>query len=218
MFLTRFDINPRRRGAAKLLTSPHAMHAAVESGFPPSPPGEQGRVLWRLDADGDRATLYIASPRRPDLTHLVEQAGWPTTQSWLTRDYQPLLSRISVGQTWAFRLTANPVRNIRSEGATRGKPVGHVTAAQQEQWLLDRSEVAGFEIPTTADKSPAVAITKRDTLKFRRGESTVTLRIARFDGVLRVTDRERFVGTLINGLGRAKGYGCGLITLASPPE
>jgi len=212
-FLTRFRINPRRRDAQKLLASPHALHAAVLAGFPDVEPTADARILWRLDAEGPRADLYIVSPHRPDLTHLVEQAGWPSLPEWDSRPYEPLLERIRTGERYAFRLTANPVHSVRTGDDGRGKPRGHVTAAQQEQWLLDRQDGAGFST-TTTDGSSSLRVSERRTLNFRRREATVTLRIATYEGVLAVTDRDRFVRTLTHGLGRAKGYGCGLLTIA----
>src|SRR5690606_7133473 len=107
-------INPRRRGAHKLLSSPQALHAAVMSGFPRQPAATEGRVLWRVDRDRrHRILLYVASPSAPDFTHLVEQAGWPTVQTWDTRRYDDFLSSLQNGQRWAFRLTANPARSGR---------------------------------------------------------------------------------------------------------
>ena len=35
-----------------------------------------------------------------------------------------------------------------------------------------------------------------------------------FDGSLTVTDPEKLRHALSNGIGRAKGYGCGMLTLA----
>ena len=35
-----------------------------------------------------------------------------------------------------------------------------------------------------------------------------------FEGMLTVTDRDAFVHALTHGIGRAKGYGCGLLTIA----
>jgi len=214
MFLTRFPFNPRRRGAQKLLTSPHALHAAVQSGFPDPQPTESGRVLWRLDIAEPRAVLYVVSPERPDFTHLAEQAGWPTLGGWESRPYAPLLDRLEPGQRWAFRLTANPVRGVREKGQqVRGKPVGHVTVAQQEKWLRRRQEAAGFEI-VGEEEASTLKVVGRRTLHFRRQGDEVTLRVATYEGELTVTDRERLVRTLTHGLGRAKGYGCGLLTLA----
>lgn len=214
MYLTRFQLNPQRRGATKLLTSPQVMHAAVLAGFADPSPADAGRVLWRLDADGPRAALYIVSPDRPDLTHLVEQAGWPTKSGgWDTRDYRALLNRLEAGQRWAFRLTANPVHSVRSEAGGRGKPQGHVTVGQQEEWLLDREGRIGASFVGTTGES-LMRVTRRDTLSFRRQQAQVTLRTARFEGTLTVTDPHRLSEALTHGIGRARGYGCGMLTLA----
>ena len=220
MYLTRFAVNPARRGSRKLLSSPHALHAAILSGFPPDlghpDPTLEGRVLWRLDRGLDHSTLlYISSPTPPDLTHLVEQAGWPTTQAWETRDYEPMLSRLEAGQRWAFRLTANPVRHVRTQDSdAKTKPRGHVTADQQLGWLLSRTATLGIDVHPPQEESPAVLVSDRRTTRFGRNGSTVTLVTATFDGRLHVTDASLLRQALVNGVGRAKGYGCGMLTLA----
>jgi CRISPR system Cascade subunit CasE len=42
----------------------------------------------------------------------------------------------------------------------------------------------------------------------------VELGVAVFEGALTVTDAGRFVAALSQGIGRAKAYGCGLLTVA----
>ena len=44
----------------------------------------------------------------------------------------------------------------------------------------------------------------------------VTLKLATFQGTLKVTDPRALRSALANGIGRAKGYGAGLLTLARP--
>lgn len=226
MYLSRIQLNTARRDARSLLASPHTLHAAVLASFPDPSPRVSGRVLWRLDAADHRTNLYVVSPEPPDLTHLAEQAGWPTLEnSWAVRPYDPLLGRIENGHRYAFRLTANPVKNARIAEGSRGKVYGHVTTAQQEQWLLDRQERLGFAVldspqrvrtPEGEGLPPAKEFVVKDrrTLSFSRRETTVTLRVATYEGVLAVTDREAFVHALCHGIGRAKGYGCGLLTIA----
>ncbi|GAB3597967.1 type I-E CRISPR-associated protein Cas6/Cse3/CasE [Microbacterium tumbae] len=228
MYLSQIQLNPRRREAARVLGSPHVLHAAVQAAFPDPAARESGRVLWRLDTTDRSTRLYIVSPERPDLTHLAEQAGWPSIEdSWSVRPYGPLLERIAPGQRYAFRLTANPVHNERLPHGRRGKVYGHVTATQQEQWLLDRQERLGFSVENAIEPEsglpfpgpsgePEKALTVRDrrTLSFSRRETTVTLRVATYEGLLTVTDRTAFAHALSFGIGRAKGYGCGLMTLA----
>lgn len=230
MYLTRVRLNPVRRDARKLLTSPQAMHAAVLLSFPDElAPREDGaRVLWRVDADGPRATLYLVSPVRPDVRHIVEQAGWETEGGAETREYGRLLESLREGQSWAFRLTANPTHCVpkpekyaRDEtGARRTQRFGHVTIAQQTGWLLDRAERNGFRVAAAAssasvgERVPNLVVSGRETRRFRRKGGTVTVATATYDGVLDVVDPAVLRRVLVAGLGPAKGYGCGLMTLA----
>lgn len=221
MFLTRMQINPERRASRKLLSSPQAMHAAVLAGFPDARPTSEGRILWRLDTYGSgRVLLYIASPAQPDLTHLVEQAGWPTAAAWETRPYGRMLDTLRIGQRWQFRLTANPTRAGRAPGWGDTKPVGHVTVKQQQQWLLDRAERHGFKVVACAgdgmDGEPDIAVVHRAIRRFERNGSRVTVNIATFEGHLEITDASALRRSLTHGIGRAKAYGCGLMTLARP--
>jgi CRISPR system Cascade subunit CasE len=236
MYLTRFRINTARTDARRLLRSPHRMHGAVNMAFPHLPPrNEQGpRVLWRVDLTrANRADLLIVSPHRPDLTHLVEQAGWPTLDEpgWTTFAYGEFLDRLAVGDTWAFRLTANPVHHIRRPGDpkdARTRRAAHVTPQHQLGWLLKRQEKAGFEVVrkpperrlTQHGDEHEVIVHDRLPLRFdkRDDESTerTTVRFMRvtFDGRLRITNLDAFRRTLTQGLGKERAYGCGLMTLA----
>jgi CRISPR system Cascade subunit CasE len=222
VFLTKMPLNPRRRDARKLLSSPQAMHAAILSGFADARPSEEGRVLWRLDTySPHRVVLFTASPDKPDFTHIVEQAGWPTTECWQTRPYNGLLDSLRPGQRWQFRLTANPVRSGRTENCNNTKPLAHVTVAQQEKWLLDRTERHGFRILPTSHRDgdeavPNVQVVDRGTKRFDRKGRNVTIAKATFEGTLEVTNPEALRQALRFGIGRAKAYGCGLLTLAPP--
>lgn len=211
MILTQTHLNARREGARKLLGSPQAMHAAVLSGFPAGV--TETRPLWRVDnTDPLRPTLYVVSETRPDLTHLDEQAGWPTHPSARSRSYNEFLASLSAGQEWAFRLTANPTHR----GAVNGvkKVLGHVTVAQQTAWLHVRATALGVSLGKEAE--PTFQLSGRDVIQFRRGDSRITLSRATFDGTLRVMDADLLRVALRTGIGRGKAYGCGLLTLAHP--
>ncbi|XVV06691.1 type I-E CRISPR-associated protein Cas6/Cse3/CasE [Actinosynnema sp. CA-248983] len=216
MHLTRFEINPARRAARDLLASPQKVHAAVMFAFPAdSTHTGEGRILWRIDHQGPRAMLYVVSPHRPDLTHLVEQVGRPATQTWDTRDYRPLLDRLANGQEWAFRLKANPVSSRRkTPDAPRSQRFGHVTVTQQTDWLITRTERFGFTIPHGEHKEPDVAVRRRENLRFTRQGRDVTLSTATYEGRMEITNADALRTALVNGIGHAKGYGCGLLTLA----
>lgn len=220
MFLTRFQINPVRRGARKLLSSPQAMHAAVRAGFANPEDHERAgaRTLWRLDTVATTTIhLYIVSPGRPDLTHLVEQAGWPTTETWVSRDYNGLLSSLQAGQRWAFRLTANPTHSGRKTADAKDtQRFGHLREQEQSAWLVARAARHGFALAIQNDGQPNVRLHRRQTQTFKRGMDGVTLTTVTYDGILQITDAEVFRRALTSGIGHAKAYGCGLLTLAAP--
>jgi len=222
MYLTRFQINPARRNARKLLSSPQAMHAAVRAAFQDAADYERpgARTLWRIDTQATATVyLYIVSPGRPDLTHLIEQAGWPTAaEGWVTRDYQGLLDSLRAGQRWAFRLTANPTHSGRkTSDAKETQRFGYLREHEQVGWLTARAARHGFALASQQDGSPNVRLHQRRTQSFRRGMGTVTITTATYDGVLEVTDAEAFRRALTTGIGHAKAYGCGLLTLAPVP-
>ncbi|MEV0637753.1 type I-E CRISPR-associated protein Cas6/Cse3/CasE [Streptomyces sp. NPDC050619] len=116
----------------------------------------------------------------------------------------------------------------------RGFRVAHRTADQQLGWLLTRAERHGFTIPTAATTPPApglstdgtspaappaVTLIARDVLRFRKRTNgpRVTISTATFQGRLRVTDPDALRTPLLTGIGPAKGYGQGLLTLAPLP-
>jgi CRISPR system Cascade subunit CasE len=229
--LTRFRLNTARLGARRLLSSPQVLHAAVMSSFAEIPPpgGDGPRVLWRIDRNSRAETyLYIVSLAEPDLSHLVEQAGWPTTGRWETHDYEPLLSRLTTGDRWAFRLTANPVHTARRTNEEPTKITAHVGPHHQTRWLLQRQQTAGFKVVEKVVEKPSqqraasecdqheLIVHNRRQLAFsKKGQDKpVTLVTVTFDGQLEVTDPDALRRTLTQGLGRAKTYGCGLMTLA----
>lgn len=226
MYLTRMPLNAARWETRRLMASPYRLHAAVEAAFPPGMTAGDGdgRVLWRLDRRTDEHQafwLYIVSPEKPDLTHVVEQAGCSVHERlWETKDYRPFLDRLENGQRWEFRLKANPVRKVRKDKGRRpdesvvGTLQGHVTVEQQVEWLVSRAGAHGFELPLDANETPAVIVSQRNREVFRRGSDEVTLSTAVYDGTLTVTDADLMRAALCQGIGRAKGFGCGLLTIA----
>lgn len=207
MYLSRVILDDQKRETMRLLSSPEYVHGAVEQGFP----GEKQRRLWRLDWFKGQCCLLVLSAQEPDFSALARQYGIQGRMPpWESKPYDPLLKRLQNGQPWRFRLKANPVRSVKVEGENRGKVMAHVTQEQQKQWLLMRAKEGGFAL-----NLDDFEVVHTEWLRFyKSGSRLVTLRTATFEGCLTVSDADAFKETLLKGLGRAKAYGCGLLTLA----
>jgi CRISPR system Cascade subunit CasE len=232
-YLSRIWLNPLRTGTQKLLRNPQAMHATVLGGLAAQPVRE--RVLWRLEEDSPhRLQLLVLTQSSPSWEHLVEQAGWTGADEpqTLIRDYKPVLEHLNRGREFAFRLRANPVTSTRHPDKPstsqavrlagprpRGARVPHRIAAHQLQWLTEHIPRWGFELAVTAEGAPDVLLIGRDRLSFTKGGTPhrVTLNTATYQGRLAVTDPETAREAMLNGVGPARAYGCGLITLAPAP-
>mgnify|MGYP001040309636 CR=1 FL=1 len=212
MYLSRVTLNAKKRETMQALVIPSLMHGAVEQSFD----GPRQRNLWRVDWLKDQCYLLVVSPEKPDFTHLVHQFGHQEhAQGWETRDYNPLLNRIQEGDTWKFRLKANPVQSSASDKdptTGRGKVHAHVTQEQQRAWLMKRAEKSGFSLHE--DGFDVVHTQWEKFSKSRKGGKEITLRTATFEGALTITNTDDFTNTLKSGIGKAKSYGCGLLTIA----
>lgn len=239
-WLSDVPINPWRRSARDMLRNPHVAHGMVAQSLPAP---DRERTLWRIEYDSRRAHLVALTQSRPSWAHVVEAAGWEDADGGAARvfDLAPLLDRIALGRVFSFRVRVNPVsatqrpegadlarkleqRPRNAEGRARGVLVPQRTAEQQTNWFLDHAVSWGFDVPRLRGEladSPArdLVLDERQTLRFRKGGSgghRVSLSTATFTGHLTVTDPDIFRKSVLGGVGRAKAYGCGLITLGAP--
>lgn len=216
-YLSRVTLSPSARKTTRALASPEVLHAIVarstegSSGTASSPE----RTLWRLDRGTDRHRLFIVSPHRPDEQILADELALEA-KSFAALDYAPLLRAVKPGSEWRFRLKANPTKSLSQGEGQRGRRIGLVKTADQLEWLSSRAQQLGVEFPVNRFGQPEVIVRDSRTVDFRRASATVTLATAVFDGFLVVRDAAALQEALVTGVGRAKGYGYGLLTLAKP--
>ena len=212
MYLTRMELDVNKRDTRKALMSPNLLHGAIESSFP----GERERRLWRIDKFQGRYDLLLLSARIPELTKMVKQFGKEESgPPWQSKSYDTLLERIHSNRIWQFRLTANPTKSVKSaENEKRGAVHAHITPEHQTQWLLDRCEAHGFSV----DPEEVMVISSQWQRFYKGSERKhpVTLLSVTFDGILTVTDEVRFRQTLVEGIGRGKAFGQGMLTVMGP--
>lgn len=208
MYLTRMELDLRKRSAMTALNSPQKLHGAIESAFASE---ERKRKLWRIDKLGEKTYLLLLSEDKPNLSAAVEQFG-VSENGFETRDYSPLLERIRDGSVWHFKLTANPTvsSSEKCKNGERGNVKAHISDRYQVKWLLDRAEKHGFALG-----EEDFCVTGVKWYIFRKGaeRNRVSILSVTYEGTLKVTDKKAFCDTLINGIGREKAYGLGMLTV-----
>lgn len=105
-------------------------------------------------------------------------------------------------QQYRFRLLANPT-------VTRaGKRYGLPGEAEQLAWLQRQGDRHGFEVKSAL-------VTASDMLDSqRKGRASIMLQRACFEGLLQVSRADDVRLALVNGIGPAKAFGCGLLSMA----
>jgi CRISPR system Cascade subunit CasE len=127
-----------------------------------------------------------------------------------SRDYCPILQP---NQALRFRLVSNPVKTIKdqygrinSKGSVKACRVPLVQEEQQLAWLSRKfSGAALIEVASVNSRRP---------IYFRKDGKAGKIMAVTFDGMLRVENSEHFWTILQKGVGPAKSFGCGLLSIA----
>jgi CRISPR system Cascade subunit CasE len=168
--------------------------------------------LFRIEPrPGGRAVIVVQSAVTPDWDYAFHNAWYLLAAPPAIKSFDP---RFRGEQRLRFRLVANPTRKIGTNSGPDGRRDNGqrvpVRTDQFYEWLCKRAAPAGFSV--TEDSTtiqPGYVYVKKPC----NGDSQ-RLRSVRYDGTLDVTDPHRFRETLMRGIGPAKGFGFGLLSVA----
>lgn len=102
---------------------------------------------------------------------------------------------------YAFEVVVNPTKRNKS-----GKIVSYKTRDEILEWFEKRSTSWGFSVLEAE-------IVRSEISRFNKGSQRITLKKTTIKGLLNVTDRELFVKSFEEGLGRGRAFGCGLLRI-----
>lgn len=212
MYLSRVEIDTNNRQKIKDLSHLGAYHNWVEQSFPAEISNSQrNRHLWRIDVLAGKQYLLVLSQEKPDLKRL-ETYGVKETA--VAKSYDKFLNNLVNDELLRFRLTANPTHKVTQPGAKQGKVYPHVSIAQQQQWLLDRQKNLGFNIvKSKSSYDYDIRLVNRSWPVLYHKQHKIRLCQVSYEGLLKISDLEKFKYALTHGIGREKAYGMGLMTV-----
>jgi CRISPR system Cascade subunit CasE len=199
IYLSQLLLDPSCPQVQAELRDPYQMHRTLSKGFGDGPAFAAARCLFRVDEARDTAglRLLIQSLAEPDWQRLTARRyllGAPQV-----RQFEPAFEP---GQRLAFRLRANPT--VKHDG----KRLALYREEEHLAWLQRKAQAAGFVVSSAVARLP-------QKLGFRttQGLDTCLFGVT-FDGRLRVSDPHKLVDVLARGIGSAKAFGFGLLSVA----
>jgi len=230
IFLSRMRLGSTHQ-ARRWLTDLYALHQLVMSGFPDErAPDARHRlgVLFRLEEERRQVLVQSAVEPRWLVSPLDVEIDGP-------KPLEPLLDRVKEGDVWRFRLRANPTRRVAraatvapdpARGRSRperpesvGKRVAVRSDGERLEWLARVGRAKGFALIDSGSGAPGIANVRvrslaRLSIRAPGRAAPISIEVAEFEGLLRVSHRDLFVTAIRDGIGPGKAFGCGLLSIA----
>jgi len=201
MYLSMLKLNPRSRQVQAELRDPYQMHRTICKAFGVDKEAwKEARVLFRVDESNEGRMLraLVQSAIKPDWSRITAPDDYLLTEIQC-KDVAPVFK---AGQRLAFRLRANPT--VKREG----KREGIYGEMERLEWLNRKGEANGFFV----QQARVISDGKQKGLTTRGCETVFSAAV--FEGVLVVTDPDAFRAAFESGIGSAKGFGFGLLSVA----
>ncbi|MGG2460586.1 type I-E CRISPR-associated protein Cas6/Cse3/CasE [Streptomyces sp. RGM 3693] len=205
--LARIRLNPHSRSVQRDLRDPTQMHRTLMR-MVPDGLGDGSRqaagLLYRLDESATTSTLLVQATTL-DPTRLPDEYGHTDI-----KDLTPLFNALKKGLAVRYRIVLNPVKRERlplEQKDKRGKIVP-LFGPDADQWWTRRADDAGLQLQSLLP-TPVTAVRSR-----AKDAPSMRHNLLRYDGTATVTDPDALTHALLTGIGRAKPYGAGLLSLA----
>jgi CRISPR system Cascade subunit CasE len=199
MYLSQLLVNPRSRDARVDLGDRYELHRTLMKAFPEDLPADE-RILYRVEDNRNLPVVSILVQSRYlpvwDAAERMRRGGYLLD----VPQVRQIVPSVDQGQRLAFRLQANPT--VKRDGKR------HAIYGNTElfDWLLRKGDQHGFRCDPLD-----VQIAKLGKKYGKRRQAI--WQAVQFDGALTVTSAESFTAALVNGIGSAKAFGFGLLSM-----
>ena len=201
MYLSRLFLDPRRATARRDLSNPYEMHRTLLRGVTEAETAGSERLLWRVEPGrSETPTLLVQTHHIPRWDAVLDhQPGYARVDDTSPKEYR---LELRPGSRLRFRLKANAC--VKREGKR------HALRTPDEKllWMEKRATANGLHVE-------GATMVSTERLVARKRGLRITLDATLFEGVVSVEDATRAHAAVARGIGHAKGFGLGLLSVAA---
>lgn len=191
MIATMYSLG-REDCKAMELKDTYSLHRAVYSLFPPEDGKTRNFLFADKGGDWNSRRILLLSDREPQKPEYGQINSKEVPDTFLSSDY------------YGFEVILNPTkRDIKT-----GKIVSIRGRDNLIQWFILKAPGYGFEVIQNSLQVNNVGV-----VTYKKDKEICTHNTATFIGKLKVIDRETFIKSFKQGIGRAKGFGFGLLQI-----
>lgn len=193
-YLSQYTISLKEARALRMVDT-YSLHRVVYDMFPLDCDHAQTlRSILFVDKGGDARgrRILILSDREPQEPMYGELRTAPMPDYYLD------------AKSYRFEIVVNPARR----DSRSGKIVPVKGREAIEEWFCAKAPSLGFRV-----REETLLIADNYVDSFVKGGHAVTLNKAHITGFLDVLDAATFAKTALQGIGRAKTFGCGLLQI-----
>ena len=220
MFLSRIHLDVRSKEARRDLANPYQLHSTLCRAFsPPDTKCPSGEFLWRIEPETDAAgnpRILVQSRKLPDWNGIGVKGWLAEADPAVDLQERLKLDTLKAGQRFRFRLRANPcvTQNRKRQGLLQ--------LADQEKWLVRKGvqhgfalpELCSFDLADTSEERVDVRISQEQMLRDKQhSDNSIRIFSVLYDGILSVSEPEKFKDVLQTGIGHGKVMGLGLLSV-----
>ena len=185
---------------------------------------DEHKLIWRFFVDQPLGTRPFLYRRENQTTFIIVSNILPVNFSdvWVleSKPYNPVLR---IGQQLKFTIRVNPIishcdsskkHDVKMDAIFQKRLANIARKTHQEElqtsvskWLIQRQSINGFEVVEEL-------ISVDEYLQHRIKEKEIPISTCNISGKLVVIDPDKCKHLLFNGIGKAKGFGCGLMLVS----
>lgn len=193
MYLSRIRLSSADLQIARIATD-YEIHQFVYSLFPEM---KKRDFLYRAE--------YGASG---GLSLIIQSVLMPAAPDYGSIEIRKIPVSFYEYDEYVFSLRINSVKRT-------GSKVSKIITDDNEiiEWLCGLMAIRGMDVFHNS-----IQIVQKDVMLMKKGKNSITLAYCDVIGVMKISDRKLFEKTVIDGIGRSKGFGLGLLLVKPVKE